>query len=92
MHGMGAASPPGGLVDSRKRPRYRCRAVKLKVNGSAREVPEGTTLAGLLALMKLETETVAAEVNAQVVRRARHAEYVLSAGDQVELVTFVGGG
>ena len=66
--------------------------MKLKVNGEAREVPEGTTLASLLALMKLEAERVAVEVNAQVVRRARHAEHRLAPGDQVEVVTFVGGG
>ena len=64
----------------------------LKINGEAREVPEGTTLAGLLAQMKLESERVAVEVNAQVVRRARHAEQLLAAGDQIEIVTFVGGG
>ena len=64
----------------------------LKVNGEMREVPEGLTLSGLLAQMKLETERVAVEVNAQVVRRALHAEHRLSAGDQVEIVTFVGGG
>ena len=66
--------------------------MKLKVNGEAREVPEGTTLLALLAQMKLEAERVAVEVNAQVVRRARHAEHTLFAGDQVEIVTFVGGG
>jgi len=66
--------------------------VVLKVNGEMREVPEGLTLSGLLAQMKLETERVAVEVNAQVVRRARHGEHRLSAGDQVEIVTFVGGG
>lgn len=64
----------------------------LKVNGEAREVPEGTTLSGLLAQLKLESERVAVEVNAQVVRRARHATHLLATGDQVEIVTFVGGG
>jgi len=32
------------------------------------------------------------EVNAEVVRRARHAEHRLSPQDRVEIVTFVGGG
>ncbi|MHB8877783.1 MAG: sulfur carrier protein ThiS [Myxococcaceae bacterium] len=66
--------------------------MKLKVNGEAREVPEGLTLSGLLAQLALDPSKVAVEVNACVVRRARHQEHLLAAGDQVEIVTFVGGG
>ncbi len=62
------------------------------VNGEAREVPEGMTLTALLALLKVGGPGVAVEVNAEVVRRARHAEYQLSPEDRVEIVTFVGGG
>ncbi len=62
------------------------------VNGQVREVPEGTTLAALLTLMEVGTSGVAVEVNAEVVRRARHAEFQLSPRDRVEIVTFVGGG
>ncbi len=63
------------------------------VNGEAREVPEGTTLAGLLELLRIGGGPgVAVEVNAEVVRRARHAEHRLSPQDRVEIVTFVGGG
>jgi sulfur carrier protein len=66
--------------------------VKLTVNGEPREVPEGTTLQGLLASLKIGAERVAVEVNAEVVRKAKHAEHRLQPGDQVEVVTFVGGG
>ena len=62
------------------------------VNGEQREVPEGTTVAKLLEILEATSDQVAVEVNAAVVRRARHAEVSLSAGDQVEVVTFVGGG
>ncbi len=62
------------------------------VNGQAREVPEGLTLAALLTSMEVGGAGVAVEVNAEVVRRARHAEFQLSAQDRVEIVTFVGGG
>ena len=62
------------------------------VNGQPREVPEGMTLAALLTSMEVGTTGVAVEVNAEVVRRARHAEYQLSPQDRVEIVTFVGGG
>ena len=66
--------------------------MQVHVNGEPREVPPGATVAALLSAMKIETGQVAVEVNALVVRRARHAEVQLQAGDQVEIVTFVGGG
>ena len=63
------------------------------VNGEAREVPEGTTIAALLELLQVGGGPgVAVEVNAEVIRRARHAEHPLQAQDRVEIVTFVGGG
>ena len=62
------------------------------VNGEAREVPEGTTVAQLLATLEVTVGRVAVEVNTAVVRRARHEAHRLADGDQVEIVTFVGGG
>jgi sulfur carrier protein len=67
--------------------------VTIWVNGEASEVPEGTTLAALLELLQVGGGPgVAVEVNAEVVRRARHAEHRLQPQDRVEIVTFVGGG
>ena len=62
------------------------------VNGETREVPEGITLLSLLESLQVGGPGVAVEVNAEVVRRARHREHHLQAGDRVEIVTFVGGG
>lgn len=62
------------------------------VNGETREVPEGITLSSLLESLEVRGPGVAVEVNAQVVRRARHPEHRLQTGDRVEIVTFVGGG
>lgn len=66
--------------------------MKLLVNGEPREVREGITVLGLLQELKVTAERVAVEVNAEVIRRARHAEHRLLEGDKVEVVTFVGGG
>jgi sulfur carrier protein len=66
--------------------------VTIWINGQALEVPEGVTLAALLASLGVGGPGVAVEVNAEVIRRARHAEYQLSPRDRVEIVTFVGGG
>lgn len=62
------------------------------INGEAREVPEGTTLAALLEVLRVGGKGVAVEVNAEVVRRALHADHRLAPQDRVEIVTFVGGG
>lgn len=64
----------------------------VQVNGEAREVAAGITIAALLASLGLEGRPVAVERNAEIVPRARHAETVLAAGDQLEVVQFVGGG
>lgn len=67
--------------------------MEVSVNGEVREVPEGTTLSALLELLRVGSGPgVAVEVNAEVVRRARHTEHRLQPRDRVEIVTFVGGG
>ena len=66
--------------------------MQVRVNGEQRDVPESVTVAGLLETLKLEATQVAVEVNQEVVRRVRHAQVHLAPGDDVEIVTFVGGG
>jgi sulfur carrier protein len=67
--------------------------VKLTVNGAAREVQDGITVEQLLQQLNISAGgPVAVEVNTLVVRRAGHATHQLREGDQVEIVTFVGGG
>jgi thiamine biosynthesis protein ThiS len=66
--------------------------ILLTVNGSPHEVPESTTIAGLLARMGIDRGRVAVERNLDVVPRRLYDEVVLAAGDQLEIVTFVGGG
>ena len=67
-------------------------AMQLKINGESRDVPLGVTVTELLVYLKITTGRVAVEVNASVVARAKHVSTLLHPGDQVEIVTFVGGG
>jgi sulfur carrier protein len=67
-------------------------ALTITINGQPREVSPGTTLAALLEQMNLESRYVAVERNLEVVPRAQHAQCLLGAGDQLEIVTLVGGG
>lgn len=64
----------------------------IQINGEAKSVPPGTTVAELLAELKLEPKHCAVEINLQLVPRGRHAERILAAGDRLEIVTLVGGG
>lgn len=66
--------------------------MQLQINGQPREFPDGLTVAALLTLLEIKAPRVAVEVNAEVVVKARHAQTALKSGDQVEIVTFVGGG
>ena len=66
--------------------------ISITVNGEAHQVAEDTTVAELIAELGLADRRVAIERNRQVVPRAEHATARLSAGDRLEIVTFVGGG
>jgi thiamine biosynthesis protein ThiS len=63
----------------------------IKVNGQARDVPTGTTLRQLVQQFNLVPEKVAIELNRRLVRSDRY-DQMLNEGDEVEIVTFVGGG
>jgi thiamine biosynthesis protein ThiS len=65
--------------------------VKIKVNGEDREVADGTTVAQLIEQHKLTPQKVAIELNRRLIRSEKY-DAALSAGDEVEIVTFVGGG
>ncbi len=66
--------------------------MKLTVNGDAMEIPEGTTVRGLIEHMGLSGGPVAVERNGEVVPRASHPSTALTDGDVIEVVHFVGGG
>jgi len=66
--------------------------MRILVNGEPRDIPEGTTLDGLIGELGLQDKPCAAELNQEVVPKASRPSRILSEGDRVELVTLVGGG
>ena len=66
--------------------------IDILVNGEPRAVPEGASLLELLRQLELDPRTVVVEHNRQIVRRSDLATVQIIAGDNVELVHFVGGG
>ena len=67
-------------------------SVEITVNGQTRLIGEGATIAELLDECDLTTKYVAVEVNRELVPKNLHAEHRLAAGDELEIVTLVGGG
>jgi thiamine biosynthesis protein ThiS len=65
--------------------------IKVIVNGASRELSDGTTLRALVEQFKLTPEKVAIELNRRLVRSEKY-DTPLKSGDEVEIVTFVGGG
>ena len=78
-------------VDTRD-PQDYARGVRIEVNGEAREVASGMTVRELLVVVGVSGGPVAVERNHAIVPRAEHVSTVLSEGDRLEVVQFVGGG
>ena len=66
--------------------------IRVTVNGEALELPPGRSLSDLIDRLKLIPQRVAIEVNRELVRRTEFASHRVSAGDEIEIVTLVGGG
>lgn len=66
--------------------------MQIELNGDAFEIAEAATIATLLELMALTGKRLAVEVNEDIVPRSQHGEYLLRAGDRVEVVHAIGGG
>jgi sulfur carrier protein len=67
-------------------------AIAILVNGERREVERQTDLADLLRTFSLSEKRVAVELNGLVVRRSDWPQTIVSDGDKIEVVHFVGGG
>jgi thiazole synthase/sulfur carrier protein len=66
--------------------------IAIEVNGETRQVPDGASVADLLALLGLAAPKVAVERNLEIVPRSAWASTRLAPGDRLEVVHFIGGG
>ncbi len=66
--------------------------MKIRLNGEPRDLPDRLSVAALVEELGLLPTQVAVEVNRALVPRASRDETLLSEGDEIELVTLVGGG
>jgi sulfur carrier protein len=61
-------------------------------NGQRRSIEDHTTVAQLLSQSGINIQLCAVELNEEVLPRTSFNQHELQANDQVEVVTFVGGG
>jgi len=65
---------------------------KIQLNGDPYEINDGTNLNELLNKLKIQKNKVAIEVNGAIVEKNKYPKLILSKGDKVEIVQFIGGG
>jgi len=66
--------------------------IDIVLNGESRSLEPGLSIEKLLARLNLDSRTVVVEHNRVIIRGPDLAHTELRAGDNVELVHFVGGG
>jgi thiamine biosynthesis protein ThiS len=67
-------------------------SIEIVINGEPRSTSEGQTVLGLLHQLQLDPARVAVELDRRIVKQPKWSETTLSAGAQLEIVQFVGGG
>ncbi|MEM8886199.1 MAG: sulfur carrier protein ThiS [Planctomycetota bacterium] len=66
--------------------------MQITLNGTPRQVAPNTTLAELIDEITQDRTRVAVERNRAIAPRAQWDETVVADGDEIEVVTLVGGG
>jgi sulfur carrier protein len=62
------------------------------INGVSEKIKFGTTISSLINELNITNKKIALEVNGEIVPRSQFDSRVLEDGDQIEIVTAVGGG
>jgi thiamine biosynthesis protein ThiS len=66
--------------------------MQLVINGMARPVPDGLTVAALIEHLGVQSDRVAVELNREIVPKGKWSATNLGENDRLEIVHFVGGG
>lgn len=66
--------------------------INITVNGAAVQIESPMSVATLLVTVDVPPNYLAVEVNADVVAREDYAATMVQDGDEIEVVTLVGGG
>lgn len=66
--------------------------MNIYLNGEPHQLPDNTSIAGLLEQLDLVDKRLAVEINEDLITRKRFAEYQIQPEDRVEIVQAIGGG
>lgn len=66
--------------------------MQIRLNGERRDLSNLVSVRVLLDELGLDRELVAVEVNRRILKRSEFEAVTIEDGDEVEVVTFVGGG
>ena len=66
--------------------------MEITLNGEPYQIDQPMTVVALLERLEIDARRVAVEHNLTIIKRHRFPEVIVSDGDQVEIVNFVGGG
>ena len=66
--------------------------MQIKINGEAKNVDAPVSVKQLTERLALNMTQVAVERNLAIVPRSAYSETMLSEGDEIEIVHFIGGG
>lgn len=66
--------------------------MKIKVNGKDYNTGTGKSISDLLDMLNISAKKVVVEVNYEIIPSDRYKDKILSEGDNVEIIHFVGGG
>jgi thiamine biosynthesis protein ThiS len=66
--------------------------MKIIFNGHSREISNALTIRAFLDNLKLNPEIVAVELNLAIIPKNQYDNKIISEGDKIEIISFVGGG
>lgn len=66
--------------------------MQVTVNGEAKELVDGMTIAELLELLHIQAAMLAVEHNRKILSKEEFPATKIAAGDIIEIIRFVGGG
>ena len=66
--------------------------MNITLNGEARAIPDGLSVEGLLQHLGIVSKKVAVERNLEIVPKSTFPTTLITDGDRLEIVHFIGGG
>ena len=66
--------------------------MRITLNGESKEVAQDLSVGKLLKQLDLQPDRVAVEINLNILERSMYQSWVLTEGDRVEIISFIGGG